>query len=299
MTIEEKRKLRKEFEEKANEVKENERIHIDKDLLEQLLFDNVDKVYNGYKNNEFNKPAKYVTWSTPLLSKIDLSEISFEDVVWNNYFSWYENSKKIFTDQPEKINLSNTNAKIDLKKSFIFKNTNLIAIENCDFKGTDLSNNNLKDLNGIIIDSDLSSTNIDIPLHSPSVIYMGPKIYVYNTDLSNNDFSKYTLDTCELDNYGCDYEGTIFNNTGVNFVSGMPINLEYLDKNAIKRIEGCYINGEPSNKYIEKQRLEDRKDEIEDKIANMFTSYSEKIKLQNELEEIENKLREFKFGKKL
>ena len=53
MTIEEKRKLRKEFEEKANEVKENERIHIDKDLLEQLLFDNVDKVYNGYKNNEF------------------------------------------------------------------------------------------------------------------------------------------------------------------------------------------------------------------------------------------------------
>lgn len=55
----------------SDEVKE--RIKIDKELLEQLIFDE-----GNYKGAR----CKVVAWSGSFLSKIDLSEIDFDNVLW-------------------------------------------------------------------------------------------------------------------------------------------------------------------------------------------------------------------------
>lgn len=89
---------------------EGERIHIQKEILEQLLFGTV--IMDTPTGQVL---VKYIVWSGDFLSKIDLSEISFDDVLWDinvedddNYYS----ENEIY-----EINLSNTNAHIDFSKS--------------------------------------------------------------------------------------------------------------------------------------------------------------------------------------
>ena len=59
----------------SDEVKE--RIKIDKELLEQLIFDE-----GNYKGAH----CKVVAWSGSFLSKIDLSEIDFDNVLWRGEY---------------------------------------------------------------------------------------------------------------------------------------------------------------------------------------------------------------------
>ena len=77
-----KQELRKQFEKELKNVPSGSRIQLNEELreiIQQILFDD----WHG---------LKIPVWSGNFLSKLDLSEISFEDVAWG-----------IFTEQTEDI----------------------------------------------------------------------------------------------------------------------------------------------------------------------------------------------------
>jgi len=115
--------LRAQIVEKLVNVPKGQRVHLDKELLEDLLFEEI--VYN----KETGGTVKLPIWSGDFLSKIDLSEISFENVAWDlvidkmhdtGYDKEFDDEtwKKFNNDSiyslPNgvKVNYSNTNAKI-------------------------------------------------------------------------------------------------------------------------------------------------------------------------------------------
>lgn len=90
----------------SDEVKE--RIKIDKELLEQLIFD---------EGNYKGAYCKVVAWSGSFLSKIDLSEIDFDNVLWRGEYVVDKKDNYVVKSDVLPIILDNTNAKIDFSKS--------------------------------------------------------------------------------------------------------------------------------------------------------------------------------------
>ncbi len=72
-----KEELRKNILEQLKNVPEGEKIHLDKKLLEDLLFEEIVVVESK------GLTAKLPVWSGEFLRKIDLSEVSFENVSWS------------------------------------------------------------------------------------------------------------------------------------------------------------------------------------------------------------------------
>lgn len=233
-----KKELRKKIEEKLQNVPEGQRIYLDKELLEQLIFDEYTEVLNGYSGKFAGNRAtiKYIVWSGPFLSKIDLSEVSFDDVVWSvgvEYIDLLEDDRNRYYDSNVKqINLSNTNAKIDFSKSFDAKHRSDgsdVDIDSCDFSNVDLSNNNLGE-NYSLSNSNFSNTGLRLDLNhlaNDNGFYGG---LVYNCDFSGLDFSGYTINDkffC-TEHYYCDDDICKFTNTGVH-ISLHPIGLEIMN----------------------------------------------------------------------
>ncbi len=134
-----KREFRKYIEQeldKLDDIELQDRIKLEPELLEQLLFEKGIFV----TSDNFKIAVKYPIWSGEFLSKIDLSQISFDDVCWN------------LGDLD--INYSNTNAVINLDSQWDFcycnfsgidfSHTKIFAsqigttIKNCNFKNTGL-----------------------------------------------------------------------------------------------------------------------------------------------------------------
>ena len=75
------------------DVPEGQRIDLeDPELLDQLLFDTYTERLNGLYKDRFPNGSpdvkiKYPVWSGPFLSKLDLSSVNFEDVMWNIAYS--------------------------------------------------------------------------------------------------------------------------------------------------------------------------------------------------------------------
>lgn len=133
LTEEQKEDIRYELALKLQNSKINSRVHIDKDILERLIFD--EGYYNGNK-------CKVIVWSGDFLSKIDLSELSFDNVIWRAGYKGYKN--KIYDYDKIPIILDNTNATIDFSKAA--KVTNGITKDImylCSFKNVDLTRSNL------------------------------------------------------------------------------------------------------------------------------------------------------------
>lgn len=106
------------------------KIPLDKELLEELMFERrmitLDSSYGDNKGKKVLK--KKIIWEEGHLDNIDLSEVSFEDVVWDN-------------KSDTNIDLKGTNAQIDFSKSFDVKWGQPLRIKNFYFEDTDLSNN--------------------------------------------------------------------------------------------------------------------------------------------------------------
>lgn len=174
------------------DVPEGKRIYIDRELLnDAIFFKGTDK--NGY-------PVKIPVWADKYLRKIDLSEISFDNVFFNirgeeeilsikeilskDDFTKFLKRETFYTQENEKedmlIDFSYTNAKIDFSRIYDS------IIENCSFEGVDLSNANGKFLDAIN-HCNLADTNILIDLKKEHLSLM-------RTDFSNNDFSRFILD---------------------------------------------------------------------------------------------------------
>lgn len=227
-----KNEIRKEIEHQLKNVPEGQRVHLDKDLLEDLLFEKI--IYKKEAGKFFKLPI----WYGDFLSKIDLSEVSFEDVSWNlrrtlNNFCENENNvsknvdeimleiyginyeseteKDVYNkfivhnayvlDEDEKINYSNTNANIDFKKSWEFKTFKKFSIGFCNFSGTDLSNNDLDRNCSCIQFSDISNTKINV---SNDVVELLESDLIFFTNLTELDFSKITI--------GASYASSLDNN---------------------------------------------------------------------------------------
>ena len=150
----------------------------EREYLESILFD----VYTDSEKRTF----KRIGFLSNALSKIDLSEISFDGVSFNG--EDYPN-----LDEGEQVDLSNTNAVIDFSKSYEYLTRGQVEITSFDFHGTDLSNNNWHDLTqkcfGFIKNTNLSGTKTKLTDG-------GKKVYLKlnHTDLSGNDLSDISID---------------------------------------------------------------------------------------------------------
>lgn len=212
--------LREEVKKALLEVPQGQRVHLDKELLEELLFEtHHENIDTGYRLKYYNQEVdlKYLVWTGAFLEKVDLSEVDFSDVIWDVSFDpidffhapSYEKSEY---EEGYKIYLANTNAKIDFEQSFEAKispkklfphtpvirgveawGTNLsnntlsnVKIINCDFSNTLLGLNLETDAQIIVDDSDLSGNSYDVQV--PEAFFgTDSNIRFIDTDLSDTD----------------------------------------------------------------------------------------------------------------
>lgn len=281
-----KNELRKKIIEQLKNVPDGQRVHLDKELLESLLFQTI--TYNKNTNEKLKLPI----WSGDFLRKIDLSEVSFDDVSWSLIVDerWYcpEKEFKEFMDgetyvkMPDilptlelgsKVDYSYTNANIDFSKSFEFKKTGKIKLLFCNFSGVDLSKNDMSKIGGVF-HCDLADTGIML---SPEM-FANKRGYAFgSTFLKNVDLSKFSVSAIDLmcDNYilqgDCD-----FTNTGLN-VSVNPTAKEWNNEEKwvknefnemMTRLCGCYVNGKLVHTEEEKQAIAQEKREEYEKMKD-------------------------------
>lgn len=259
-----KEELRAKVLEQLASVPDGQRVHLDKELLEELLFNTF--TYNDGEKELF---GKYIVWSGQFLSKIDLSEVSFDDVIWETSQSVENNLCPIegigLENSCDNIDLSNTNAKIDFSKSFYAKeNFKDNSIRFCNFANTDLSNNELG--SGLTIeDCDFSNTNININLNSEN-------LWIFDTNMDGLDFSSYTVDESFFSDYAtCFAVDCSLRNTGLNVsmtpngseytFAGYYLGLKEIVGEAISkgRLDGCYVNGKKILTLEERQVIAQEK----------------------------------------
>lgn len=279
---------------------EGQRIQIDKDKLEYLLFDEL--IWNEEKNIKI----KFPIWSGEFLSKIDLSKVDFDDVTWGFFdksniqrgigkLTYYLDKEewgkisKLAAKLPQKthdtnentICYRNTNARIDFSKSFEAKNIGRVIMRNCDFSGTDLIKNVLT--SGTIDKCNLANTNLclsldDSELHKRNFIIRG-------TDLTGIDLGNLTINASDL----CDsYHSSIifdghcnFTNTALNIMydSDNPELDSYMKtifrEQIMPNLGGCRIN--EGKRLLTKEELKELREnkikeyeEYKDEIANSF-----------------------------
>lgn len=172
--------IREDLKQQAKSIGDDE-IIVCEDLkeLEQTVFDFV-PVKLGYEKNiptEYRGKIvyfKYIALDGDTLRKLDLSELSFDDVVWIGSLPSslsaiielkdYNLDKYIKTDTPiynKGIDFKRMNAKVDLTQSALVKYLGTpVCVSNVDFCRTNLSNNRLK--NFIFYNSYLSNTEISL-----------------------------------------------------------------------------------------------------------------------------------------
>ena len=171
-------KLRQDLMQEARSIGKDEMITCgDLQLLEQVVFDfvpvtlgneeNIPKQYRG-KTVYF----KYIALDGDTLRNLDLSELSFDDVVWIgslpsslkciselNEFNLYKYIKLPTQVYREEIDFSSMNAKVDLTQSALTKYLGTpVCVSDVNFHGTNLSNNCLK--NFIFYSTNLTNTEI-------------------------------------------------------------------------------------------------------------------------------------------
>lgn len=112
--------LRERVDLKLNDIEFNPdaRIKLPLDILEEILFD--------YKKNDIYKKIAFISDN---ICKLDLSEVSFENVSYSSV---------------KNINLSNTNGNYDFSKAYDYMDHGSLIVRNVNFENVDLSNQILK-----------------------------------------------------------------------------------------------------------------------------------------------------------
>ena len=179
LNVESKNKLRTKIVEELKGVPADKKIKLDKDLLESLLFDEIEFT-RTIDCKIVSLKARIPIWSGEFLRHIDLSEVDFSNVAWSilgydaslNMYSIFpqevlqkvEEKRTQLKDRTYLVNYSCTNANIDLSRSFEAINDHSIDIRKCNFAGLDFSNQNFGEIyNIIVIESDISGTKLGIP----------------------------------------------------------------------------------------------------------------------------------------
>ncbi len=258
--------LRAKIVEQLQSVPNGQRVHIDKELLEELLFETI--VYN----KKIRATVKLPFWSGQFLSKIDLSEISFDNVSWlllsgigedtaREFFDddSFKDFKKLLAEVESNrklntyhVDYSNTNANIDFLKSFeAAYETKTPKMCGVSFYGVDFSNLDIS-MFSFIGDSNLGNTGIKVS--SLDGLYSGQ---IMDVSLKNIDLSNFVLSARKIIDRKTPFVGCCFANTKLNIIYnpkefelkpgetakpdfGRSIFADLLKDGAF---DGCYING--------------------------------------------------------
>lgn len=211
-------------------VPEGKRIHIKKELLDDLIF------FKG--KNKDGDVIKVPVWTGAFLRRIDLREISFKNVLFQNskYINNIDRIEKIMDREPlsrfiEKIeydfdtslyvvpfvysksyiDFSYTNANIDFREMCSNK------IVGCNFEGLDLKNADFKNVQSLY-KCNFSNTNISTNIDFNNKICQ-------ECNFSNNDFSSITIDAdiFNIENCSSFIKDCNFNNTGLHVKYEGPV----------------------------------------------------------------------------
>lgn len=253
--------LRKNIEEKLNEMPmDSEKVKLNKDVLEQLIFDEMTAdLKDGITS------FKYPVWTGEQLRKLDLSEVSFDNVFWgaDNAFYSIIKGKEFFESKLTKegtiidenkylIDFSGTNVNVDFSQSLDYKITN----KNCDsqlqlyfvnFADVDLSNSNMDLFDSVFFQKvNLSNTKAIINIDDASEIYY--------SNLDNTNLKDSVLSSIE------NLETSTYRNSGLRIFGRKE--LAKMIKN--HSLDGCMVNGvkilsEEEKKIKRQEQLEEYK----------------------------------------
>lgn len=268
LSRENKEKLRREILQQLDNIAVNEKIHFDKNLLEELIFETI-----VFDNSRLI--LKLPVWTGTFLRKIDLSEISFEDVSWsllsnldygvlschfdNSVLEKIEEAKSI--NNGKVIDFSYTNANIDFEKSYEAKKSRGIEIRSCDFSGVDLSNNTTKN---IIFAHQVNFANTNLKILDKKSLWWFVECNLENLDLSN--FKVSGLDLIDFGIMPSKFSLCNLKNTGINiYISDSMFDESYegkkigLSSDDIKQIFFEYVsNGNIDNCILNKEKIESK-----------------------------------------
>ena len=301
LNVESKNKLRTRIVKELKGVPAAKKIKLDKDLLEFLLFDELEYTVNNGKETTTLKP-RIPVWSGEFLRHIDLSEVDFTNVTWS--ILGYDDSLKIESVFPKEVlqkveekrvqlkdrtylvNYSCANANIDLSRSFEAINGHSIDIRKCNFAGIDFSNQSFNEINElIVIESDISGTKLGIPHDISLVAY---KSSLCGLDLSDREIDGWEYLGCEgMSPYfltGCKLCGTHIN-VVLRFIKGDPEIKTWakpLPEAMRTSLINCYINGvlvkSPARLASEKKSLQEQYQRMESQeLDTVLTSIQKQL----------------------
>ena len=259
---EELKKIREQVAEQLEKVPNGQKIKLPKEILEALIFDyyvaemKFDAGFESLKGQRV--PFKLIGWNMLYYHKLDLSEVSFDNVYWGNeqiLLCTNSISPKITEDKLKYkpiIDLSHTNAKIKFSEAIpivkMSENLNnchtVICVSNINFSNTDLSNNNICE--GFeFISTNLSHTNINISISKNNYLRLYycdlSGVSLFDQHISKEVFKENGFDQKPYISY------CVLRNTGLNI--SLP-SYSYINTNDILKImitagnlKGCYING--------------------------------------------------------
>lgn len=278
--------LRNKIEELLKRVPEGQKIHLQKDLLEDLLFETL-TLNQDYALDKKNEEIAYKLpiWTGDFLTKIDLSEVSFEKVLFAAYPEYLQDKFSYMVDKDFKISFKNTNANIKYDFS---KAREHDLFYNCDFSNVNLSNVSLVEAYNCIF----TNTNVNAVLPTKETeINLG----FYNCDFSGCDFSNKVLDakvmaesTWDNNMNNCNFNNTKIKVT-VDYSDFFETSKEYLDSSKthfselIKKgyFDGCYINGKLIKSESDRKiAAESKMVEYEQYRDNLFDSVESSIEEQ-------------------
>ena len=292
-------KLRKDIMHHLTNIEIGDNVHIEKGLLERLLFDvvTVDK--------EKKVVVKLPVWSGYFLRKIDLREVDFSDVSWcilgNEKFkigfndliissdSVYSEIEKINDKKIDEVNAldsnffvdySCTNAKIDLTKSYEAKHGRYIEIRDCNFTDLDFSKLDLSEISELIlINSSITNTELCIPSETG---IKATKSYLENIDLSTRTINASDYFMKKDDGF----ENCYLNNSKINiklysYDFSTQLTQQRLKNAMANNWVGCYVNGKkvlsPEEQAAKKESLKAQYEQMKNEI---FVSTLENIDKQ-------------------
>ena len=255
--------LREKIAEQLKEVPKGQRVQLDKDLLEDLLFEIITL------NKEKGITIKLPIWSGDFLKKIDLSEIDFTDVSWNSLIledvilpeleiygikiddfaistierviQKYSRGNNLESFGNYDIKYDGTNAKIDFSKSFEAIHGKDLSICSCNFDGLDFSKQDLTSITSIFIySSNLGGTKLpvgNIPLEAWRSEFNGIDLSAQKIDAFQSVQGEYSdLSACNLTNCGVQITLNTEKFSDGKHESELK---QALNTNWI----GCYVNG--------------------------------------------------------
>lgn len=271
--------LRAKIIEQLKNVPKGQRVNLEKELLEDLLFEVITL------DKEKDIKVKLPVWSGWFLSKIDLSQVDFSNVSWSmldpsqdigylEYIDGISVDENVF-DRIDKIRTQNiderydlgygflvsyagTNANIDLTKSFEAIYRKYIEIRECNFEGVDFSQLDLSGLKGLYLNSSsISQTKLTIP---SDIELTGHRSFFTNIDLSSREIDAYEYffeDTYNLSR--CDLE-----NTGIRIKLDVEKFKDGTYKEDLQEVMGedwvgCYVNGKKIKSVDERQAIAQEK----------------------------------------